>query len=93
MICTGDYGEKIKNLRMRLGLSQDRFGKKLGLAGKTISAYETGRCVPTLKILEKIAETYDSTFLHLNDKKREQLEQRLRTIKSMLYELENSLLE
>jgi DNA-binding XRE family transcriptional regulator len=29
-------------------MSQDRFGKKIGVSGKTISAYETGKITPTL---------------------------------------------
>lgn len=92
MICAGNYGIQIKTLRERLGLSQERFGRKVGISGKTISAYEHGRCTPPIKILQKIAETYDSTFLHLNDKKRELLEKRLQGIKEMLYDLESSLL-
>ena len=41
--------QKIKNIRLLKNLSQDRFGKKIGKSGKTISAYESGRCVPTLR--------------------------------------------
>ena len=93
MLCLGDYGIKIRELRIRLGLSQDRFGKKIGLTGKTISAYETHKCVPTVKVLEKIADSFDSTFLHLNDKKKTLLEHRLESIKNTLYELEKSLFD
>lgn len=60
----------IKDLRTRTKLSQKRFGYKIGLSGKTISAYETGKCIPPLKILEKISQTYNvsiSTFTVNND--------------------------
>jgi transcriptional regulator with XRE-family HTH domain len=48
----------VKNLRIQNSLSQHRFGYKIGVSGKTISAYENGKCIPPLRILEKISEVY-----------------------------------
>ncbi|MEN9389633.1 MAG: hypothetical protein RLY61_717 [Candidatus Parcubacteria bacterium] len=60
----------IKDLRIKTKLSQKRFGYKIGISGKTISAYETGKCTPPLKVLEKISHTYKisiSTFTVSSD--------------------------
>mgnify|MGYP003939497845 CR=1 FL=1 len=56
-------GQKIKRIRDNHNLSQDRFGKKIGLSGKTISAYETGRTNPPIKILQKIVAVYKTQLL------------------------------
>jgi len=39
--------DQLRQLRCNLNLSQERFGRRLGISGKSVSAYETGRCVPT----------------------------------------------
>ncbi len=60
----------IKNLRIQNSLSQKRFGYKIGVSGKTISAYENGKCIPPLRVLEKISEAYNvsvSTITVKND--------------------------
>lgn len=60
----------IKDLRLKTKLSQKRFGYKVGISGKTISAYETGKCIPPLKVLERLSQTYKvsiSTFTVSND--------------------------
>ncbi len=57
----------IKKLRKHKNLSQHSFGKKVGLSGKTISAYETGRIAPPLKVLERIADTYNVEISSLLD--------------------------
>lgn len=49
---------QIKKLRTDLKLSQTRFGKKIGISGKTVSAYEQGRALPSFKVFEKIAKAY-----------------------------------
>lgn len=51
--------DNIKQLRIQNQLSQKRFGYKIGVSGKTISAYENGKCIPPLKVLERISETYN----------------------------------
>jgi len=47
---------KIKRTRLDKNMSQHRFGEKIGVSGKTISSYETGRAAPPLKVLEKMAD-------------------------------------
>jgi len=80
--------KKIKSIRYKLNLSQDRFAKKIGLTGKTISAYENGRCVPPLKILDKITATYGEAFLTTNESNKNNLTTKIALIKEYLLELE-----
>jgi transcriptional regulator with XRE-family HTH domain len=89
MLTNTKVSEKIKRLRKKLNLSQDRFGKKIGISGKTISAYEKGRCEPPLKILEKISNIYGEPFLKIKDDKMSDLVNKIKQIKESLSEIEN----
>jgi transcriptional regulator with XRE-family HTH domain len=82
---------KLKNLRLKLNMSQERFGKKLGLTGKTISAYECGRSVPPLKILEKVSKYYGAEFMTIADERRIELTQKIALMKTVLLEIEDQL--
>ena len=55
-------GTQIRSVRVDLGLSQKRFGTKVGVSSKAISSYETGRCMPSLKVLKNISEMYKTEF-------------------------------
>lgn len=46
--------EIVKTLRKRKKLSQKKLAKRIGISDKTISAYETGRLVPTFETLVKM---------------------------------------
>lgn len=46
----------IKELRKALGLSQKDFAEKIGVSGKSVSAYELGKTKPSKKVLERIKE-------------------------------------
>lgn len=89
---TEELGRKIKEIREKKNLSQERFGKKIGKSGKTISAYEKGRCTPPLKVLDSIVETYDVTFSSLKSGRRAQLEEKLQYIKNAIEEIESTFL-
>lgn len=41
--------DKLREARKALGMSQDDFGKAVGLDQRQISRYEIGKSVPTLK--------------------------------------------
>jgi transcriptional regulator with XRE-family HTH domain len=84
--------KKIKNVREKNNLSQERFGKKIGKSGKTISAYEKGRCVPSIKVLDLISQTYDVSFVHLKDSRGNQLWEKLQNVRNILEEIESTLL-
>ena len=71
-------------------MSQDRFGKKLGLSGKTISAYEKGKIHPALSVLEKISEEFNVNFMKKTNKdlerKIEELQRNILDIQRMFKE-------
>ena len=92
MIKEENLAQKIKEIRMSRNLSQSRFGKKIGKSGKTISAYESGRCTPTFRVLDSISQTYDVTFLHLKQSRKAQLKERLSFIKDSIKDIESTFL-
>jgi len=85
-----EIGNQIKNLRLKLNMSQDRFGKKIGVSGKTISAYENGKINPALSVLERISEEFDVNFIKKSNKdlerKIEELQRNLMDIQRLFRE-------
>jgi len=49
-------GEKIRQLRGELGLSQEEFGKRAGIHPKHVGKYEGNKTIPSADKLRKIAE-------------------------------------
>ncbi len=80
-----EIGEQLKKLREKLNISQDRFGKRIGVTGKTVSAYETGKIIPSLDILKKISVEYNVTFFRKNNR---EIERRIDDIQKSLHELQ-----
>lgn len=70
-----NVGDKIKQIRNLHNLSQDRFGHKIGLSGKTISSYETSSSTPPLYVLEKISKTYNTSVFDIPGNKRKQIKE------------------
>lgn len=48
--------EKIKELRLKMMLSQVEFAKLLDVASETINRYENGKSKPTFKVQRKLAK-------------------------------------
>jgi transcriptional regulator with XRE-family HTH domain len=49
-------GERIRQARKRKQVTQEELATSIGISDKSISAYESNRINPPLKVLEKIAE-------------------------------------
>ena len=81
-----EIGKQIKNLRLRLNISQERFGKRIGLTGKTISAYETGKISPPIEILNKISSEFEVNFVKKNNR---EIERKIDELQSSLIDLQN----
>jgi transcriptional regulator with XRE-family HTH domain len=81
-----EIGNQIKILRIKLNMSQDRFGKKIGVSGKTISAYETGKITPTLEIIYKISEEFEVNFFKKSNR---EIERKINELQKALHELQN----
>lgn len=80
-----EIGDQIKKLRLKLNMSQDRFGKRIGVSGKTISAYETGKILPTLEILNKISEEFEVNFFKKSNK---EIERKIDELQKSLHDLQ-----
>jgi transcriptional regulator with XRE-family HTH domain len=48
------FGERFRQIRRMTRLTQDEFGKLLGVSRQTINAYENDRQRPTLDMMEKV---------------------------------------
>ena len=82
---------KIKKIRKSRNMSQERFGKKLGLSGKTISAYETGRAMPPTQVLRDISITFDELIMYGSVDLRDNLYTKIDNIKQFVKEIETIL--
>jgi transcriptional regulator with XRE-family HTH domain len=49
------FGEKLRALRMKAGLSQEKFAEKIGVTKRTIIKYEAGQTVPPVESLTQIS--------------------------------------
>lgn len=81
-----EIGLQIKSLRLKLNISQDRFGKRIGLSGKTISAYEKGKIIPPLEVLNKISEEFNVNFFKKSNR---EIERKIADLQKSLLELQN----
>ena len=54
-----DIGVRIKELRQRLGLSQDRFGSYIGTVSSSVHSWESGRTNPKRCTVLEIAKAFD----------------------------------
>lgn len=85
-------GKQIKYIRTKRNLSQNRFGQKIGVSAKAISAYETGKCVPSLKVLEEINNVYKVALAELGASSTQMLKTKLQGLTDIVKELEDLLL-
>lgn len=58
-------GEKLLDLRKKLGLSQEEVAEKLNVSRQTISKWETGQTVPELLKVKLLSELYNVSYDYL----------------------------
>lgn len=63
-----DIAEKIKSLRLQLGLDQREFGELIGVAMGTISNWENNRRFPRMNKIRKMIEIAKSNKIKLEPK-------------------------
>ena len=51
---TWQFGERFRQIRKLINLSQQEFGELLGVSRQTINAYERNRQRPTMDMMEKV---------------------------------------
>lgn len=57
-----NIGQRIRVIRQRLKMSQEKLAQELGVANTSISSYETGDSYPSVPGLIKMAEIGDVTL-------------------------------
>ena len=82
-----ELGKKIRQLRLRAGLTQEQLASALGLGPQSVSKWETGAAMPDITLLPGLAETFGVTIDDLFDMT---AEQRLNRLENKL-ELEEEL--
>lgn len=61
------FGEKVKDLRQKLNLSQDELALKIGTSKQVISRYESGQRTPKITHAQIYANALDVPLLYLID--------------------------
>ncbi len=52
-------GSRLREVRLRLGLSQEKMGRLLNLKKSSFGKIERGECRPTARILRNLTDKYD----------------------------------
>lgn len=60
-------GANIRNLRLSCKLTQEQFGKSIGVSGSCIQHWETNYTEPDLHALRKIKEVYNISYEEIID--------------------------
>ena len=60
-----ELGDRIKNLRNEMGISQLALGVRLSVSQEAISAYETNKNIPTIDVLLKMADLFGTSLDYL----------------------------
>ncbi|MCS7309083.1 MAG: XRE family transcriptional regulator [Armatimonadetes bacterium] len=75
-------GQRIRDLRARLGLSQQQLAQQTGIAASTLSEIENGRYAPNLKTVVSLAEALGVSLETLLRASQPPLQALLRTVES-----------
>ena len=62
---TEDLGKRIRNLRMQIGLSQEKFALKIGMDRTYFASVETGKRNISICNIKKIADGFDISLSKL----------------------------
>ena len=60
-------GKFISQKRKEKNLTQEQLAEKLGVSNKTISKWETGKCMPDYSVIKNLCEELDITVAELMD--------------------------
>ncbi len=66
------FGQRLKELRVSLGMNQVQFGKRLNITKQSVSNWENGNIQPSVDMLTKIAVEFSVSsdyLLGLDDKR------------------------
>ena len=63
------FGDKVKNARLALNLSQTELAERIGITERSIYSYEQAGIIPRTTVLKKLADSLGVTVAYLMDKK------------------------
>ena len=89
------FGEKLRELRLENGLTQQQLANKIGLVKGSISAYEQSTKYPSIEVLIKLCTFFNVSadyLLGLSDSmkliKSDLTDEQMHTIRTLIRELE-----
>lgn len=85
-----ELGNKIKNLRQKAGITQEKLAEALGVSFQTISKWENNLCSPDISMLPKISIFFGVTIDELFNLTVEQRMERIDNMLEMEQELSQS---
>ena len=89
-----EFGERLKTLRLRDGLTQNEIAKKLNISQQSYARWENGKVTPSLDKLTQIATTFGVTTDYLTGKSiKEQSDDNLDNIELLFRMNSNGLTE
>ena len=58
-------GDKVRELRVKNNLTQEKLSEKLGIDNRCLSRIETGKNLPSFKVARKLSELFNFDFYSL----------------------------
>jgi len=74
------FGARVKELRKRIGLTQENLAEKLGIGVRSLGKIETGNSFPSCETLEKLIIALNTTNTELFDFEHLQPQKELRKL-------------
>lgn len=83
----------LKEIRINHNMSQKRLALRLGMSSKTISAYEKGRIIPSIAVINKLSRMFGVSFSNDYIKRHadREIQQRFGRLKDALIDIEEML--
>ncbi len=72
-----NIGDKIKQLRLKAGMTQEQLGIRLGISPQSVSKWETGVTMPDISLLPRLSSEFGVTIDEIFDLTTEQKLQRI----------------
>ena len=63
-----ELGKKIKQLRIKAGLTQEQLGEELGIGAQSVSKWENAVAMPDITTLPPLAEVFGVSIDDLNSR-------------------------
>ena len=57
----------LKALRVNAGFTIEKASKELGISTVTLRSYETNKTIPTVKMMNKMLNSYNAKFNNIDD--------------------------